>query len=139
MGFVLHCTVQYIYINNGRSFKYLHFLFSTMGPKNHWQEVIKKYNTWIFVVNICASNPCKNNGSCDEDKQRCNCTEGFTGDFCERKCECIVIPYCSNNTTQIWSFIFAWANYKPPNFSCDSLPLYYQWSQFWLPNHLDRH
>jgi len=35
-------------------------------------------------VDECASDPCMNDGSCDDeiDSYRCNCVDGYTGHMC---------------------------------------------------------
>ena len=45
------------------------------------------YSTFSLIAQPCDSSPCKNGGTCRNDKNKftCKCIEMFKGDTCEKK------------------------------------------------------
>jgi hypothetical protein len=52
-------------------------------------ELLKYRHIYLFVVHHCLTNPCMNGMPCvvtSENERACNCSLGFIGSYCERKC-----------------------------------------------------
>ena len=49
-------------------------------------DKVKRLLTFLLAdINECSSNPCQNNGSCNEkvNSFSCGCVQGYTGSRCE--------------------------------------------------------
>jgi len=66
-------------------------------------------------VNMCASNPCQNGGSCLRVPQsyQCTCAQTFTGLQCERKCpvqmQVVLVLDLSGSVDEVYSIVVAFA------------------------------
>lgn len=75
--------------------------------RNNVHEIIFKnlqHPEWYFFIVLepddCASGPCENGGLCTEDEPyifSCNCTDGFTGAFCE--CKSIILTFLGGTSS----------------------------------------
>ena len=68
---------------------YINYVYIYTHVYTHTQPNIYIYIYIILLfltdINECASNPCSNNGTCEDliNSFQCNCTGGYNGTVCE--------------------------------------------------------